>query len=113
MFNFLRMMDDYDDRKVNRWDSEDGLKMVSTAMVTDGREPYETAVQHPEYNGGRMVIVECYPTIEDAKQGHAKWLKMAQNETLPSTLVDCANAEISQLMDAVGGTMAFEKGTPC
>lgn len=108
--NILRMQYNYEDRKVGRWNSEDGFKMVSTARVADGREPYETAVQHPKYNSGKMIIVECYSDKDAAIKGHAKWLKMTQEDTLPKTLVDCGNAVISQLIDAIGGTMAFERG---
>ena len=110
MFNFLQDMGNYESRKVDRWNSKDKTKMVSTAAVSDGRKPYETAVEHPAYNDGKMVIVECYNTKEEAQAGHDKWLNLMLTNKLPSVLEDCANCEISQLIDAIGGDMAFERG---
>ena len=45
MFNFMDMANNYDSRKVDRY--EDGNLVVSTVYVTDGSQPYETAVLHP------------------------------------------------------------------
>jgi hypothetical protein len=101
--------ENYDDRKIGRWDSEDGESMVSTAEVTDGRKPYETAVQTPDYNDGQMIIVECYDDKEDAKLGHEKWLAMVLEDKLPLVLTDCCNASISQRISDTGGTMTFGK----
>ena len=42
----FEMMYNYDSRCVGRYESEDGKVMVSTALVTDGRKPYETAIRH-------------------------------------------------------------------
>ena len=109
MFEFMGMIGNYDDYKVSRWDSKDGLKMVSTCSVNDGREPYETAVQHPAYNNGKMVIVECYSTKKDAVVGHDKWLKLMLENNLPNTLVDCANSKISQRLSELAGQMTFER----
>ena len=111
MFDFLRMAENYEDREIGRWDSEDGLQMISTAVVDDGHKPIETAVQHPDYNNGKMIIVECYDTKEEAQKGHKKWLKMVLENKLPSALIDCRNAKISQIIDMVGGEMAFERNT--
>ena len=108
MFEFM-FMDAYKDRKVGRWDSEDGLQMVSTCLVNDGREPFETAVRHPAYNGGDMVIVECYLAKELAQVGHDKWRKLIVSDKLPSALTDCGNSEISQMCDAVNADMVFER----
>lgn len=110
MFDFFTMdAENYDDRKVARWDSDDELKMVSTVAVSDGREPFETAVMHPAYNDGKMVVVACYSTLEQAQDGHDKWLKLLQADKLPQTLVDCGNAMICQIIDTIGGTMSFER----
>lgn len=111
MFDFMNMLVNYEDRKIDRWNSEDGLQMVSTASVTDGRKPYETAVQHPDYNGGSMVIVECYDTKEQAQAGHDKWLNLVLTNKLPSALVNCGNSEISQLIGSLDGNMSFERKT--
>lgn len=111
MINFMGMADNYEDRKIDRWESKDGLQMVDTCTVNDGRKPYETAVLHPDYNNGKMVIVECYDTKDDAQIGHDKWLNLVLNNKLPSALVDCANSEISQLCEQVDCDMVFERKT--
>ena len=75
MFNFdFGMLDDYEERMVGRFEKA-GL-LVSTARVSDGQQPYETAVGHPEYNEGKLVIVEAYPDRATALFGHGKWVKM-------------------------------------
>lgn len=113
MFDFtgmgIGMVGNYDDRKVDRWVSDDSLKMVSTCSVTDGREPFETAFEHPAYNDGKMVIVECYSTKKDAKIGHDKWLKIMLGNNLPDVLVDCQNSEISQICGDFDAPMSFKK----
>lgn len=85
------MMNDYDDRKVAR--DEYGWGFISTVFVIAGRKDYETAVKHPDYNDGDMVIVDCYATEKEAKRGHQKWIKIMENP--PDQLKDCANSEIA------------------
>ena len=67
---------------------------ISTVSVTDGRKTFETAIKHPEYNGGDMVIVDCYDTVEEAEAGHRAWVKTMENP--PEELIDIANSEIQQ-----------------
>lgn len=73
MLGFLNDMDNYDDRVVGRDEFDWGY--ISTAQVSDGRQPIETAIGHEEYNNGKLVIVEAYDTVEEAKVGHARWIK--------------------------------------
>lgn len=87
-------LQDYEKRKIGRFD-KDGI-FISTAAVTDGRDPYETAIEHPEYNNGAMIIVESYKTKKDAKAGHAKWVKKMTSKRLPKSLTDCANSWIQR-----------------
>ena len=98
MFNFLQDIDNYDDRCIGRYPPE-GDFLVDTAAVSDGRLPYETAIKHPEYNDGNMIIVEAYPNKEGAQAGHEKWIKTMITEPLPEVLVDCKNAELMSLYD--------------
>lgn len=105
MFNFIGMEDDYDDRKVVRDDYEWGF--ISTVSVPDGRKDYETAVEHPDYRNGEMVIVDCYDTKEKALKGHAKWVKTMENP--PSELTDCANSEIAQAIVSSEGEQVFKR----
>jgi hypothetical protein len=98
MFDFMRDTLNYDSRKVGRFDGGNGL-FISTARVSDGRQPYETAVRHPDYNEGSLVIVEAYDSMEEAKQGHDRWTDAMTREPLPDVLQDCRNAAISSFLD--------------
>lgn len=84
------MANNYDDRKVGRF--EEGRVLVSTAEVCDGDKPFETAVRHPEYNGGDYIIVEAYDTRTLAETGHAAWVERMTSDALPHSLTDCNNA---------------------
>lgn len=95
IYGFADMENTYPERKVANWRSDDGTTYVSTARVTDGELPYETAIEHPAYNGGRMMIVEAYASKASALRGHAKWLRMLQTDALPNELTDCKNAAIA------------------
>ena len=105
MFEFLLMAGTYDSRAVGRDEFDWGF--VSTARVNDGRRPFETAVEHTAYNGGRMVIVESYLTEDAAAKGHVRWVATMTADELPDALVDCGNAEISQLICEVDGEDAM------
>ena len=94
MFGFLQDMENYEERKVNKTDYDWG--MISTAKVSDGRKPYETAVKHRDYNDEKMVIVDCYDTIEEAEKGHDKWI--VTMESPPEELKDIANSEIQEFI---------------
>lgn len=76
MFGFLNMMGNYEERKVARWPDSEEEWIVDTAAVCDSAQPFETAIQHPRYNSGSMVIVELYDTKEEAKIGHDKWVEI-------------------------------------
>ena len=97
IFGFFEDMDNHNERCVGRYPKE-GDFVVDTARVSDGREPYETAVQHPKYDDGSMVIVEAYPTKAKAVVGHKKWVKKMTSKKLPEVLRDCQNAEVAQLI---------------
>ena len=101
MFEFMFDAGNYQDRVVGRYDG-DGT-MVSTASVSDGRHPYETAFQHPDYNDGDMVIVEAYDSREQAADGHARWVEIMTNGPLPESLIDCQNSHISHLYGSLDG----------
>lgn len=97
MFNFLEMMDNYEDRKVARY--EDETLIVDTCSVTDSEQPYETAVSHPDYCDGKIVIVEQYDTFALGQVGHDKWLSLMTATPLPAQLVDVSNAGVALLID--------------
>lgn len=106
MFDFLDMMENHEERKVGTY-NKDGL-FVDTCLVTDSSKPYETAVEHPAYNNGDMIIVELYDTVEEAEKGHKKWVdKMLNNP--PQQLVDVSTAWAANALREMGGLPAFEK----
>jgi hypothetical protein len=107
MFNFFMDMGNYEDRKVARFDADWG--MVSTARVSDGRQPYETAVCHKQYNDDKIVIVEAYDSVDEAKKGHERWVKTMTSKRLPKELVDCCNAEVGQFAEALGAPTTFKR----
>ena len=100
MFDFYNDIDNYEERKVANFEGEGFV--IDTAAASDGRQPYETGIEHPEYRNGRWVIVEAYNTKEEAKVGHDKWVKTMTAKELPKELIDCANAEIC-------GMIGYEK----
>lgn len=105
MFDFLSMMGTHDERKIDTYD-ENGI-FVDTCLVTDGSQPYETAIAHKNYNNGDMVIVESYDTKDEAQLGHEKWVSIMTSDRLPEYLIDCANADIAQLVELVGGELSM------
>lgn len=100
MFDFL-LMGNYEDRKVGRLDADWGF--ISTAYVNDADQPFETAVEHRDFNNGKMVIVETYDTRANAEQGHARWVATMTASELPERLVDRGTSGVSQLVDAFSG----------
>lgn len=107
MFEFLLDVDNYKQRKVARFETTDLI--VSTARVSDGLKPFETAVKHPNYNEGNIVIVESYNTKKQAQQGHNKWIKVMTAETLLLSLVDCLNAKVAQFAKALESSLTDEQ----
>ena len=97
MFNFEKMLDTYEERKVDRF--EDGDLVIDTAAVTDSKDPYETAIKHPSYNEGEWVIVETHSTKEEAIIGHKKWVDTMTSNVLPRKLTDVSNNLPSMLLD--------------
>lgn len=116
MFDWMYMSGNYGARKVGRYEYEHGF--VSTARATDGRRPFETAVQDSRYGRtedwgegptfvarDEMVIVEAYNTKEEAIEGHQRWEALMKSDTPPKKLVECCNAGIAEWVDDLGGTM--------
>lgn len=97
--SIMSMMGNYEERKVGHY-KKNGV-FVSTCLVTDSDQPYETAVAHRRYNNGNMMIVEMYKTVEDAKAGHKKWVKTMTGKRLPKTIFDRSTSDIAKLMDDV------------
>jgi len=96
MFNFLNMMDNYEERKVDRTEF-DGSTIIDTCLVSDGKKPFETAVSCPKYNNGLWVIVEAYDTKKEAQSGHNKWVGIMSSDIQPEKLTDCNNSTIADM----------------
>ena len=101
------MLGSYETRKVANYNVDDIF--VDTCSVTDSEQPFETAVQHPGYNGGEMIIVEMYETREAAKVGHARWVKTMTGKKLPAYLRDVSTAGIKRLAEALGALPKWDK----
>jgi hypothetical protein len=103
MFSFLNDLGNYEARKIGRY--EQGNVIISTCACSDGKDPYETGIHHPQYRDeGEWIIVESYSSKEAAKEGHDKWVKIMTSPNLPDKLIDCANAEVAQFLEAAEGS---------
>lgn len=94
-------------QKVDRYEKSDFV--IDTAPVWDGKQPYETAIQHPEYNNGKWIAVEAYNTKEEAQEGHDKWVDIMTAPDLPKSLTDCCNAEMASILKARGNQMEYPR----
>ena len=106
MFDFLFDMNNYEDRMVDR--SEFDWGYISTARVSDGRQPFETSVCSDQYakatdieDTSGMTIVEAYSSKEAAQKGHDKWVEIMTTSP-PDELQDCCNAGIAEFGEALG-----------
>jgi len=102
MFGFYGMLDNYESRKVANTKVNEGI--IDTCAVTDSSKPYETGIQHSQYNSGNWVIVELYDTKEQALTGHNKWVKAFSGKKLPAQITDVNTCDIQKLAKAVGHT---------
>lgn len=86
----------YEERCVGRYEDENIL--ISTASVAGSWKPFETALAHPSYNDGELIILESYDTKEDAKAGHDRWESVVKTNTLPDCLTETINSEFKNAM---------------
>lgn len=98
LFDFFDMADNYDNRKIARFEDKKKGIVISTCEVTDSDQLYETAVCHPEFRDGDLIVVEMYDTKEEAFKGHIKWMEIMKNP--PNELKDVSSAFVSRLLDA-------------
>lgn len=99
MFDFMGMFTNHETRAIDRYD--EGDLFIDTCAVMDSEQPYETAVAHPAYNDGKLVIVEMHDTAEKAQAGHRQWVEKMTAENLPDNLRDVSTATIASLCAAV------------
>ena len=81
---------------------EEGDLFIDTCSVTDTEHPYETAVGHPKYNKGDLVIVEEYDNREQAEAGHNKWVDIMTRPELPANLKDVSTSPIRTFARGMG-----------
>jgi len=96
------MTENYDQRKVDN--TKVGDAVIDTCAITDSAKPYETGIQHPEYNDGHWIIVETYDTEEEARKGHKRWVKAFSGKVLPNELTDRNESEFENLANSLGET---------
>lgn len=100
MFDFMLMFEPYENRKVARF--ENGDLIISTARVTDTEHPFETGIAHPQYNRNHIIIVEEYDSLEDAKEGHERWVAFMTKGDLPDELIDVSSSHIKRVSEMLG-----------
>jgi len=107
MFDFLDMIDNYEERLVAN-DKRDDVE-VDTVLITDAEYQYETAVRHPKYNDNEWIIVQGYDTKERAMKGHNHWVKVMTADILPAKLVDVSTAKTAKFVDEVTGDNSWRE----
>lgn len=108
MFGYGNEMVPYEDRVVGRHENDATDLLVSTAEVFDSPLPFETAVAHPRYNSGKIVVVATYGDRESAAEGHEKWVARMNAEQLPTVLEDVSGFFAAELIRVLGSDMIFE-----
>jgi len=99
-------LDSYDQRSVNRY--ERGSLVIDTCRIFGSKQPFETAIRHPEFSVN-WIIVEAYDTVEEAQSGHERWVDVMTRKHLPEELRDCCNSKISDLCVESGNRLVFAR----
>ena len=102
MFSFFNDMDNYEERKVARYEKDD--IRIDTCYCSDTEKPIETAISHPNYNDGKWIIVDYADTKKEALLKHNKWVKKMTSEKLPEQIKDVSTAGITSLRDLFGNS---------
>lgn len=75
--------------------------LVSTIQPGDATQyPYETAIEHPAYGDGELIVVDGAETFDDAIRIHNKWIDKLDVSfgQLPEVVIEFANSPILQMM---------------
>lgn len=81
---------------------------VSTVLVTDSQQPYETGIFSSRYNDGQGVIVEMYSSKEEAAIGHERWVNRFRDiNNLPKALKDVNTS----IFGSIARNQIFELGS--
>jgi hypothetical protein len=106
MFGFLDMIGNYENRKIAF--TKVGRALIDTCSVSDTDAGFETGIEHPQYNGGKWIIVEEYYSAKDAKKGHEKWVAVFK-KGLPEELKDVSSYICKRIADAMGCDSTYKK----
>lgn len=107
LFDFLNDLYNYEDRQIDIFEKDNLI--VDTCRVSDGKQPYETCISHPDYHSGKFIIVEVYDDADDAKEGHDKWVNIMIQDMLPDKLIDCCNTELGEFYKNISGEVVYQK----
>lgn len=99
MLDMFGMISNYEERKIAN--TKVGKAEIDTCKVTDVYAIAETGIKHPQYNEGKWIIVEEYHSVEEAKNGHKKWVAVFK-KGLPEELKDVSSFIFKQLADIMG-----------
>ena len=106
-FGYDDMIGNYEQRKVAN--HKDDNVTVDTVRITDSDHNFETAVLSDEYKSGKWIVLEEYDTIEQAKVGHDKWVKIMTTEPLPETITDVSTSNVVNALREAGGQTEFKR----
>lgn len=90
---------------------ENGKLFVDTCKVWDSEEPYETAIKHPDYNNGQIIIVDTYLDKESAQIGHKEWIKTITSDNPPDELIDVSKCTLAKMINKLGDPMIYKRRT--
>ena len=99
MFDMFGMMGNYESRKIENTKVNDAI--IDTCKVTDSKAGHETGISHPHYNDGKWIIVAEYFSVDKAREGHKKWVKIFE-KGLPEELKDVSTCSVVELSKTFG-----------
>ena len=94
-------------RTLKLYDNENGTGLyVSTiSEVHHSPDSYETAIVHPLYNDGKIIIVESYMYEIEALAGHDKWVNLMTSSVLPEYLDSLGKDVFTAMLTMLNGSV--------
>jgi hypothetical protein len=78
IYGTLTMNDNYEERKLYNY--LDSNMCIDTAIITDKKLKYETALQHDNFREGEWIILEATDKIEESEKIHNKWVEKLKDD---------------------------------
>lgn len=97
MLGLLYMIGNYEDRKVDRFESD--LFTIDTAAITDRDQAYETAIAHKDFRDGNWIILGWRQTKEEAQKFHDEMV----------AYYTCHGETVQKIEDVYEGVMYIRK----